>query len=133
MENAFQHSSSARSSIPLEAASRNVAKAVAGEAVHERLALAIGVRIVFASSMPFVVREESRVGDHQAGDGFRVIACPAQADRTAGVVDHEHDPVEPDITAETFDRIDMALEGPGRVGRRVAEAGKIRRQRSAAC
>jgi hypothetical protein len=61
-----------------------------------------------------------------------VIACPAQADQTAGVVDHQHAPVEPDLPAKAFDRLDVPFVGPGRIGRRVAEAGEVRRQRSAA-
>ena len=104
---------------------------LAGEAVHERLALDRGSHRL-GDLDPLVVGKESRVGDHQAAHGVRVIACPAQADQTAGVVDDQHDPVEPDLAAEAFDRLDMAFEGPGRIGRRVAEAGEIRRQRSAA-
>ena len=63
-------------------------------------------------------------------DGVRVIACPAQADQTAGVVDDQHDPVEPDLVAEAFDELDMVFEGAGQVGRRISEAGEIRRHRS---
>ena len=103
---------------------------VAREAVHERLALALGPHRL-RELVPLVVRKESRVGDHHAGDGVRVIACPAQADDTARVVDHQHDPVEPDLAAEAFDCLDMPFPGRGRIGRRVAEAGEIRRQRSA--
>ena len=47
------------------------------------------------------------------------------------VVDHEYDLFEPDLLAEAFDCLDMPSPGPGRIGRRVAEAGKIRRQHSA--
>ena len=131
VENAFQYSSSARSSNAVEASSSNVANAVAGEAVQERLALDRGSHRL-GDLDPLVVGKESRVGDHQAGDGIRVIARPAQADQAAGVVDHQHDPVEPDLAAEAFDCLDMAFEGPGRIGRRVAEAGEIRRHRSVA-
>jgi hypothetical protein len=58
---------------------------------------------------------------------------PTQADQTAGVVDYLHDAVEPDLAAEAFYCLDMAFEGAGRIGRRVTEAGEIRRQRSAPC
>jgi hypothetical protein len=56
-----------------------------------------------------------------------VIACPTQADQTAGVVDNQHDPVEPGLAAAALDCLDMAFEGPRRIRRRVAKAGEIRR------
>jgi hypothetical protein len=56
-----------------------------------------------------------------------MIASPAQADATAGVVDHQHYPIEPDLAAEALDCLDMPLPRSRRIGRRVTEAGKIGR------
>jgi hypothetical protein len=93
-----------------------------GDAVHERLALARRSHRP-GDLGPLDVRKESRIADHQAAHGIRVVACLAQADQAAGVVDNKHDPVEPDLVAEAFDCCDVALVGPGRIGRRVAVAG----------
>ena len=98
------------------------AEPVAREAVHERFTLTLGPHRP-RELVPLVVREESRVRDYHGGDGVRVIARPAQANATAGVVDHQYDLFEPDLLAEAFDRLDMPSPGPGRIGRRVAEAG----------
>ena len=89
---------------------------LAREAVHERLALDRGLHRL-GDLDPLMVGEESRIRDHQAADGIGVIACPAEADQAAGVVDDQHDPVEPDLAAEAFDRLDTPFEGPGRIGR----------------
>ena len=121
VENIFQYSSSARSSNSLEASPSNVANAS-----RERLSTSaspwIGVRIVFAISIhPW--SGKNRCGDHQARHGVRVIACPAQADQTAGVVHDKHHPVEPDLAAEASTASTWRRRSR-RIGRRVAEAGR---------
>jgi hypothetical protein len=122
--NAFQYSSTARSSIPLETSKDSVAYA-------SREAVALKRRPHHLCDLrELVVGKESRIADHQARDRVGMVACPAQADRAAGVVHDEHDALESDLATEALERLDLSSPGSRRIGRRVTEAGQIRRDRA---
>ena len=105
---------------------------VPGEAVQERLALDRGSHRL-GDLDPLVVGKESRVGDHQAGDGIRVIARPAQPDQAAGVVDQ---PARPGRARPGRRKLSTAStwrsKVPGGSGGESPKPGTIRRHRSVA-
>src|SRR6266540_6375681 len=66
---------------------------VAVEPLERRLADALGAKRL-RQPVPPAVGKEPGVADDEPAHGLRVIAGPAHADRTAPVVDNEHDVVE---------------------------------------
>jgi hypothetical protein len=106
----------------------HLAEALARRAVDDLLALALGAHRL-GQAVPLAVGEEAGRADDERAHVLGVLAGPAQPDEPAPVVDAQRDGAVGALGVEALDGVDHPLPRVRWVGRRVAVAREVGRQR----